>query len=184
MPSRVGRGKSTMDFYALLDQVVDLLRSRQRVTYRMLKRQFDLDDTALEDLKEALLFAHPQIADEEGRGLVWTPDPAPVSCSRSIHSRRGDPPGTSAPLLHPPTPRREDSDLPQCAGRRAQTRDSALCRSQRLPGAHGRPRPGGGAPAPRSGTGAYDGGRAPLRRDRQPGHGRWDYGLVWGTDCA
>ena len=36
-----------MDFYTMLDQVVDLLRSRQRVTYRTLKRQFDLDDTAL-----------------------------------------------------------------------------------------------------------------------------------------
>jgi class 3 adenylate cyclase/tetratricopeptide (TPR) repeat protein len=70
-----------MDFYALLDQVVDLLRSRQRVTYRTLKRQFDLDDAALEDLKEELLFAHPQIADEEGRGLVWTPDPAPAPAS-------------------------------------------------------------------------------------------------------
>jgi hypothetical protein len=57
-----------MDFYALPDQVVDPLRSRQRVTYRTLKRQFDLDDAALEDLKEELLFAHPQIADEEGRG--------------------------------------------------------------------------------------------------------------------
>src|SRR5215475_11665844 len=70
-----------MDFYAVLDQVVDLLRSRQRATYRTLKRQFDLDDAALEDLKEELLFAHPQIADEEGRGLVWTPDPAPAPAS-------------------------------------------------------------------------------------------------------
>lgn len=32
-----------MDFYALLDQIVDLLRSRQRVTYRTLKRQFNLE---------------------------------------------------------------------------------------------------------------------------------------------
>ena len=63
-----------MDFYALLDQVVDLLRSRQRITYRTLKRQFQLNDAALEDLKEELLFTHSQIADEDGRGLVWTPD--------------------------------------------------------------------------------------------------------------
>src|SRR5215831_21242369 len=61
-----------MDFYAILDQVVDLLRSRQRATYRTLKRQFNLDDAALEDLKEELLFTYPQIADEDGRGLVWT----------------------------------------------------------------------------------------------------------------
>jgi class 3 adenylate cyclase/tetratricopeptide (TPR) repeat protein len=84
-----------MDFYALLDQVVDLLRSRQRVTYRMLKRQFDLDDTALEDLKEELLFAHPQIADEEGRGLVWTPAPAPSTLA--VETRQAPPLDSSIP---------------------------------------------------------------------------------------
>src|SRR4249919_2909935 len=67
-----------MDFYAMLDQVVDLLRSRQRATYRTLKRQFNLDDAALEDLKEELLFTHPQIVDEDGRGLVWTGDTGSV----------------------------------------------------------------------------------------------------------
>ena len=67
-----------MDFYAMLDQVVDLLRSRQRATYRTLKRQFNLDDATLEDLKEELLFTHPQIVDEDGRGLVWTGDTGSV----------------------------------------------------------------------------------------------------------
>jgi len=32
-----------MDFYAVLDQVVELLRSRQRVTYRTLKRVVSLN---------------------------------------------------------------------------------------------------------------------------------------------
>ena len=70
-----------MDFYAVLDQVVDLLRSRQRATYRTLKRQFNLDDAALEDLKEELLFTHPQIVDEDGRGLVWTGDTGSASAA-------------------------------------------------------------------------------------------------------
>src|SRR2546428_4586826 len=70
-----------MDFYAVLDQVVDLLRSRQRATYRTLKRQFNLDDAALEDLKEELLFTHPQIVDEEGRGLVWAGDSGSASAA-------------------------------------------------------------------------------------------------------
>src|SRR4029453_17783310 len=70
-----------MDFYAMLDQIVELLRSRQRVTYRTLKRQFDLDDTALEDPKEELLFTHRQIADEDGRGLVWTGETASASAA-------------------------------------------------------------------------------------------------------
>ena len=86
-----------MDFYAVLDQVVDLLRSRQRATYRTLKRQFNLDDAALEDLKEELLFTHPQIVDEDGRGLVWTgdagsasaaPAPAPSSTVAEAHQAR------------------------------------------------------------------------------------------------
>jgi class 3 adenylate cyclase/tetratricopeptide (TPR) repeat protein len=70
-----------MDFYAMLDQIVELLRSRQRVTYRTLKRQFDLDDMALEDLKEELLFTHRQIADEDGRGFVWTGETASASAA-------------------------------------------------------------------------------------------------------
>ena len=70
-----------MDFYAILDQVVDLLRSRQRATYRTLKRQFNLDDAALDDLKEELLFTYPQIVDEDGRGLVWTGDTGSASAA-------------------------------------------------------------------------------------------------------
>ena len=41
-----------MDFYAVLDQVLDLLRQRGRVTYSALKRQFELDDACLQDLKD------------------------------------------------------------------------------------------------------------------------------------
>src|SRR6266705_1435477 len=84
----------------MLDQVVDLLRSRQRVTYRTLKRQFDLDDAALADLKEDLLFAHPHIADEDGRGLVWRREPEPpVSApSATASSPRPEP----APLAYTP----------------------------------------------------------------------------------
>jgi class 3 adenylate cyclase/tetratricopeptide (TPR) repeat protein len=67
-----------MDFYAILDQVVALLRQRQRVTYRALKRQFALDDDALADLTAELLYAHPQVRDDAGQGFVWTGEPAPA----------------------------------------------------------------------------------------------------------
>jgi hypothetical protein len=40
-----------MEFYALLDQVVALLRSRGRVSYRTLKLQFNLNDEAIAALK-------------------------------------------------------------------------------------------------------------------------------------
>src|SRR6516165_8615612 len=67
-----------MTFEEILDQAIAMLQRRGRVSYSTLKRQFQLDDAALEDLKEALLFAHPQIADEAGRGLVWPGDTASV----------------------------------------------------------------------------------------------------------
>ncbi len=60
-----------MDFYEVVDQVAKLLQQRGRLTYRSLRRQFDLDDEALEDLKEELLYSHP-VRDDEGRGLVWS----------------------------------------------------------------------------------------------------------------
>ena len=44
-----------MDFYAVLNQVVDLLRSRGRVSYRALTLQFDLNDTHLEALKDEII---------------------------------------------------------------------------------------------------------------------------------
>ena len=63
-----------MDFYAILDQVIDLLRQRQRVTYRALKVQFQLDDETLEALKDELIEAQQLARDENGRLLVWAGD--------------------------------------------------------------------------------------------------------------
>jgi len=68
-----------MDFYAMLDQVVALLRQRQRVTYRALKRQFQLDDAVLEDLTVELIKGQRLAADEDGEVLVWTGDGASAS---------------------------------------------------------------------------------------------------------
>src|SRR5215510_9364090 len=69
-----------MKFSEIVKQAVTLLHESQRITYRALKREFGLDDEALEDLKEELRFSHPEIADEDGRGLVWT-GAVPVSGS-------------------------------------------------------------------------------------------------------
>src|SRR5262249_13272492 len=63
-----------MDFYAVLDQVVALLRQRQRVTYRALKVQFQLDDEAIEARRDELIEAQHLAADETGKVLVWTGD--------------------------------------------------------------------------------------------------------------
>jgi predicted ATPase/class 3 adenylate cyclase len=63
-----------MDFYAVLDQVVDLLRSRGRVSYRALKRQFALDDAYLDDLKVEIIEVQQLAVDQAGTMLVWTGD--------------------------------------------------------------------------------------------------------------
>src|ERR687891_1087206 len=64
-----------MGFYEVLDQVVALLRRRGRVTYRALKREFNLDDACLEDLKDELVNAQHLAVDEQGSVLVWTGAP-------------------------------------------------------------------------------------------------------------
>src|SRR4030095_1991070 len=68
-----------MTFKEVLAQVLDWLQHDQRLSYRTLKRQFALDDDALEDLKEALLYTHAPVIVDDGRGLVWTGDLAPAS---------------------------------------------------------------------------------------------------------
>jgi hypothetical protein len=42
-----------MGFYEVLDQLVALLRQRGRVTYRALKREFQLDDAYLVSVAKA-----------------------------------------------------------------------------------------------------------------------------------
>lgn len=44
-----------MDFYEVVKQAAKLLQHQGKLTYRTLRRQFDLDDDALEDLKGELL---------------------------------------------------------------------------------------------------------------------------------
>ena len=61
-----------MTFEEMLDHAIAMLQRRSRVTHRTLQRQFHLDDDALNDLKDALLYAHPEVHDDAGRGRVWT----------------------------------------------------------------------------------------------------------------
>jgi class 3 adenylate cyclase len=96
-----------MDFYAVLDDVVALLQQRGRVTYNALKLQFSLDDEQLAVLKDELLYAHPQVVEDTGRGLRWTGDmpatqaPAPPA-----------PQHTPEPISQPDQPRQGATPLP------------------------------------------------------------------------
>src|SRR2546430_16442544 len=51
-----------------------LLRQRGRVTYSTLQRQFQLDEAALEDVKNELIEGQRLAVDERGNVLVWTGD--------------------------------------------------------------------------------------------------------------
>jgi class 3 adenylate cyclase len=94
-----------MRFEEVLNEAVAMLQRQGRVAYRALKRQFDLDDGYLEDLKEAMLYAHPQVVDDAGRGCVWTgerPAPKPEAQRGAEAERRFNAllPGVMAYLQH------------------------------------------------------------------------------------
>jgi class 3 adenylate cyclase/tetratricopeptide (TPR) repeat protein len=86
-----------MSFEEILDQAIAMLQRRGRLTYGTLKRQFQLDDAALEDLTNELIQGQRLARDEDGAVLVWTgvavPPPAPAPT----------PPATApAPLVYTP----------------------------------------------------------------------------------
>jgi class 3 adenylate cyclase len=68
-------------FSEVVDHAIEFLRSRARVSYRALKREFDLDDESLADLKTELIKAKRLAADEDGEVLVWV-GAAPVQSSQ------------------------------------------------------------------------------------------------------
>jgi class 3 adenylate cyclase len=87
-----------MTFEEILDQAIAMLQRRGRVTYRALKRQFNLDDAFLEDLTVELIKGQRLARDEDGEVLVWTGDAAPLAAPTST-----PPPATGpAPLAYTP----------------------------------------------------------------------------------
>jgi class 3 adenylate cyclase/predicted ATPase len=81
-----------MDLFQVLDQVIDLLRSRGRVSYRALRVQFNLNDEALEALKSELIEIHEVAVDQGGTMLVWIGE----------EGARPEPPPRASPSIPPP----------------------------------------------------------------------------------
>ena len=110
-----------MTFEDVLDQAIAMLQRRGRITYRTLKRQFNLDNEALEDLKEELIEAEQLAVDQDGKMLVWmgdatsSPTPAPI---RSTQERVSSPASAAArsqrepPLAYTPAYLTEKSSPP------------------------------------------------------------------------
>src|SRR5262245_56740471 len=65
-----------MKFSEVVEQASALLQRRGRLTYRTLKREFDLDEAALEDLKFELIEGQELAVDKDGKMLVWTGTPS------------------------------------------------------------------------------------------------------------
>src|SRR5687768_32527 len=89
-----------MTFEEILDQAIAMLQRRGRLTYGALKRQFQLDDTYLEDLKAELIEGQRLAVDEDGRVLVWTggTDVAPTTTPRTSQPA----PPLATPADYPP----------------------------------------------------------------------------------
>jgi class 3 adenylate cyclase/predicted ATPase len=60
-----------MTFEEVLDQALAMLKRRGRVTYKALRRQFQIDDAFLEDLKDEIIKGQRLAIDEGGEVLVW-----------------------------------------------------------------------------------------------------------------
>jgi hypothetical protein len=88
-----------MVFYEILDQVLALLRSRGRVTYGALKRQFNLDDAFLDDLKAEIIKGQRLAVDEDGEVLVWSGDATLAPPSETMAQQAQSP----SPLTYTPS---------------------------------------------------------------------------------
>src|SRR5713101_9605599 len=95
-----------MDFYEVLERVLELLQRHRRLSYRALKVQFELDDDRLDLLKAELLYAQYPIADDNGRGLVWTgesggvQEPAPPQSTQQPVAQQDQPTQAEPPTEH------------------------------------------------------------------------------------
>jgi len=88
-----------VDFVTVVDQALALLRQRGRVAYRTLKRHFQLDDEALEDLKVELIDSQRLAIDEQGTVLVWTGATAAPPAPAALPAPAAAPLGYTPPYL-------------------------------------------------------------------------------------
>src|SRR5438132_126663 len=113
-------GGWAMTFEEILDQAIAMLQRRGRLTYGALKRQFNLDDAYLDDVKAELIEGQRLAVDEAGRVLVWvgdtgtTPAPAfqaPQSPTPPADCQTAQPTPHGLSAVGPPPPEAERRQL-------------------------------------------------------------------------
>jgi class 3 adenylate cyclase len=115
-----------MKFSEVVDHAIEFLRQRERVSYRALKREFDLDDEALEDLKAELIDAKRLASDEDGKVLVWTGTDAEVATARRGKGEEG----LASRVQSLEAKGKERASTPQTLDARRQTLDATAERRQ------------------------------------------------------
>ena len=86
-----------MTFEEILEQAIAMLQRRGRLTYGALKRQFQLDDAYLEDVKAELIEGQRVAVDEDGRVLVWTGGAAVLPLTALSAPQPAPPPASQVP---------------------------------------------------------------------------------------
>ena len=124
-------GQAAMTFEEVVDQALTMLQRRGRVTYRLLQRHFQLDDAALEDLKEELIYGQRMAEEEEERVLVWRGETAPLSASVRVPAP--DASQVRIPLLYAIAACGQNSHHARFSGRGVQARHGAVCRCYPCP---------------------------------------------------
>ena len=124
-----------MTFEEILDQAIAMLQRRGRVTYQTLRLQFQLDDEHFEALKDAILFAYPQVVDAAGRGLVWSGEAGAISPPMPASPLSGEPSVTlalrgGATAVAPPEPQPPDAERRQLTVLFCDLVDSTVLASQ------------------------------------------------------
>lgn len=76
-----------MKFSEVVAQTLTWLPRDGRVSYRVLKREFDLDAEFLEDLKAEIIEAKRLAVDENGKILVWVGKDSLGSSVQSLESK-------------------------------------------------------------------------------------------------
>jgi class 3 adenylate cyclase/predicted ATPase len=91
-----------MKFSEMVDQASEFLRQRERVTYRALKREFDLEAESLEDLKAELIDARRIAVDEDGKVLVWVGAALVPSSKSQVSSSQSPTSNPQSPASYTP----------------------------------------------------------------------------------
>src|SRR5262245_46962833 len=110
-----------MKFSEVVAQTLTWLQREGRVSYRALKREFDLDDEFLEDVKAEIIEVKQLAVDDNGKVLVWTGGTTVASFQLSVASS-SQPPAlqTMDSGLRTPNSQPQTLDSSRDAGERRQ----------------------------------------------------------------